>query len=236
METGLCNCTISNTQMPPAMQPWNSSRLQRTTRFRKVYSQTLEKRSSDPPNPPAGLEVFVLGGVGLETGAALAQPPKSSSAATVGAGFAAGVGAPHPFPRSLGVRVSGTFIVEAMDGAAAAGDGARSGVLHALPPQGSRLPDIMLAVAALAAVVAGALGGCNGGLEILNADFISCWGEVAVDFGGDTVEAETGGEESPNRSFDRDDDGGFGLAVGGGEANPPNPQSCPVEEIDVVRD
>jgi hypothetical protein len=94
----------------------------------------------------------------------------------------------------------------------------------------------MLAVAALAAVVAGALGGCNGGLEILNADFISCWGEVAEDFGGDTVEAETGGEESPNRSFDRDDDGGFGLAVGGGEANPPNPQSCPVEEIDVVRD
>jgi hypothetical protein len=135
-----------------------------------IYSQTLENRSSDPPNPPAGLEVLVLDGVGLEIGAALAQPPKSSSAATVGAGLAAGGGAPHPFPRSLGVKVSGTFIVEAIEGAVAAGEGARSGVLHALPPHGSRLPDIMV-------VVAGALGGaggCSGGLEILNADFISC--------------------------------------------------------------
>ena len=59
-----------------------------------VYSQTLEKRSSDPPNPPALL--FVLVEVGLETGAALAQPPKSSSAATVGAGLEAALGAPQP--------------------------------------------------------------------------------------------------------------------------------------------
>lgn len=58
-----------------------------------VYSQTLEKRSSDPPNPPDLLFVLV---VGLETGAALAQPPKSSSAATVGAGLEAALGAPQP--------------------------------------------------------------------------------------------------------------------------------------------
>lgn len=42
------------------------------------------------------------------------------------------------------------------------------------------------------------------------------------------------GEENPNRSFDRDEDGGLGLTAG--EVNPPNPKSCPVEETDVVRD
>jgi hypothetical protein len=119
------------------------------------HSQTLEKRSSDPPNPPVGLLVLV-DGVWLETGAALAQPPKSSSAATVGAGLGA-AGAPQPLPMSCGVKVSGTFIIDAVEGAAAAGEGARSGVLHALPPHGSRLPDIMLAAAAFAALVAGAL-------------------------------------------------------------------------------
>lgn len=143
----------------------------------KLYSQTLEKRSSDPPNPPAGLLVLVVG-VGLETGAALAQPPKSSSAATVAAGLGAGVGAPQPLPRSLGVRVSGTFIIDAAEGAGAGatGEGARSGVLHAFPPHGSRLPDIMLAAAAVAALGAGALGaaGWIGGAEMLNAEFISC--------------------------------------------------------------
>jgi hypothetical protein len=135
------------------------------------YSQTLEKRSSDPPNPPEDLLVEV----GLETGAALAQPPKSSSAATVGAGLEAGLGAPQPLPKSFGVKVSGTFIIDAVEDAGA-GEDAASGVLHALPPHGSRLPDIMLAAAAFAALVAGALGGaggCIGGAEILNADLIS---------------------------------------------------------------
>lgn len=43
-----------------------------------------------------------------------------------------------------------------------------------------------------------------------------------------------GGEDSPNKSFESDEEGGFGLAVG--EVNPPNPKSCPAEDTDVVRD
>lgn len=77
----------------------------------------MEKRSSDPPNPLDLL--FVLVEVGWETGAALAQPPKSSSAATVGAGLeAAALGAPQPWPTSFGVKVSGTFIIDAGEGTA----------------------------------------------------------------------------------------------------------------------
>lgn len=138
----------------------------------RVYSQTLEKRSSDPPNPP-DLVLFVV----LETGAALVQPPKSSSAATAGAGLEDALGAPQPWPTSFGVNVSGTFIMDAGENAAGPGDEAGSGVLHAFPPHGSRLPDIMLAAAAFAALVTGALRGaegCIGGAEILNADVISC--------------------------------------------------------------
>jgi hypothetical protein len=54
-----------------------------------------------------------------------------------------------------------------------------------------------------------------------------------VDLGGETVDEFAGGDENPNRSFDRDEDGGLGLAVG--ELNPPNPKSCPLE-TEVVRD
>jgi hypothetical protein len=57
-----------------------------------IYSQTFENKSSLPPNPPAGFDVvfdcvvvFVCAGA---VGAALLQPPKSSSCATCGA--------PHP--------------------------------------------------------------------------------------------------------------------------------------------
>lgn len=129
------------------------------------YSHTLEKRSSAPPNPPAGLvELVVVVAVVVpdETGAALVQPPKSSSAATVGVGLDAALGAPQPLPMSLAVRVSGTFIIDdAVDGAARAGSGAASGVLHALPPQGSMLADIMLAAAAVA-VGTSAFGGAAG--------------------------------------------------------------------------
>jgi hypothetical protein len=138
---------------------------------------------------------------------------------------------------SFGVKVSGIFIIDAVEGAGTAGEGARSGVLQALPPHGSLPADIMLAAAAVAALGAGTLGagGWIGGAEILNADFISCWGEVAVDLGGETIDADAvGGEESPNKSFERDEDGGFGLAVG--EVNPPNPKSCPFEDMEVVRD
>lgn len=63
---------------------------------------------------------------------------------------------------SFGVKVSGTFIIDAVDGAGAegAGAGADTGscVLQALPPHGSLPPDIRLAAATVAALVAGALG------------------------------------------------------------------------------
>lgn len=69
----------------------------------------------------------------------------------------------------------------------------------------------------------------------MNADFISCWGDVTVDLGGDTVDGDVrGGEESPNKSFERDEEGGLGLTVG--EVNPPNPKSCPFEDTEAVRD
>ena len=58
------------------------------------YSHTFENRSSPPPKPPAGLlccddafdDMFLAGAVGTAgvTGAALFQPPKSSSAAIFG--------------------------------------------------------------------------------------------------------------------------------------------------------
>lgn len=203
-----------------------------------IYSQTLEKRSSAPPKPPAGLGGLLEVGVGpAETGAALAHPPKSSSAVTVGAGL--GSGAPQPPPMSAAVKVSGTFIIE--DGAAGAGAGARegagagagSGVLQALPPHGSMPPDMAFAAAAVAAGTWG-LGGevCKGGLDRLKAELIPCCGDDTVGFGG-----AAGGEERPKRSLERDDDGGLGFeGWGGGEANPPNPKSCEFEEIEVVRD
>lgn len=96
-----------------------------------------------------------------ETGAALVQPPKSSSAATVGVGLGAALGAPQPLPMSLAVRVSGTLMDDAVDGAAGAGAGAGSGVLHALPPQGSMLAGIIPAAAAVAAGTSG-FGGAGG--------------------------------------------------------------------------
>lgn len=202
------------------------------------YSHTLEKRSSAPPNPPAGLVELVVVVVPDETGAALVQPPKSSSAATVGVGLGA---APQPLPMSLGVKVSGTFIMDAVDGAAGAGSGAGSGVLQALPPQGSMLADIILAAAAVATGTSG-FGGAEGlgwkeGLERLKAELISCCGEATAGFGGDIEAAGAGGgEDRPKRSFESDDEGGFGfegLVVG--EAKPPK-KSCPLEDIDVVRD
>jgi len=77
-----------------------------------IYSQTLENKSSFPPNPPAvlpPLELFCfVVDVVVRDGAALVHPPKSSSGATVGVGLLAG--APHPAPMSLAVRVSGTLI------------------------------------------------------------------------------------------------------------------------------
>lgn len=164
------------------------------------------------------------------TGAALAQPPKSSSAVTAGAGL--GPVLPQPPPISLAVKVSGTFIMEEDGGAAGAG----SGVLHALPPQGSMLAGSALATEAVDVATLG-LGSGGAGLLKLNADFNSCWGDVAIGGGGgEVLVVERGGDERPNKSLDIDDEGGgFGL-VGGGDAKAVNPESNPLEDIDVVRD
>lgn len=115
-----------------------------------------------------------------------------------------------------------------------AGAGAGSGELHALPPHGSMIP-------AAAAGTAGLDGaeGCGTGLVRLNADCISCCGEATAGFGGaGRAAGAAGGEESPNKSFESEDDGGAGLAAlgGGGDANPPKPRSWELEEIEVVRD
>jgi len=91
-------------------------------------------------------------------------------------------------------------------GAAGAGAGAGpgSGVLQALPPQGSILADMALTAAVGLGDAAGL--SCNEGPERLNAELISCWGEVTVDFGGDT--GGEGEEERPKRSLERDEEGG----------------------------
>lgn len=201
------------------------------------YSHTLEKRSSDPPNPPAGLvELFEVEVGPEETGAALVHPPKSSSAATVGAGLDAALDIPQPPPISLAVSVSGSFIIDAPEAAGGeeTGAGAGSGVFHALPPQGSIMP--AAATVAAGACGLGGIGGWKEGLERLKAELISCCGGTAVGLGG--AAGARGGEERPKRSLERDDDGGLGFEGlgGGGEANPPKPKSCEFEEIEVVRD
>lgn len=48
---------------------------------------------------------------------------------------------------------------------------------------------------------------------------------------------EIGGEDSPNRSLDREDEGGFGLGAGGGDWKLENPpKSWLLDETEVVRD
>lgn len=193
----------------------------------ETYSQTFENKSSVPPKPPGGLDcippilpiVVVLGPVavavlGEETGAALVQPPKSSSAVTVVGGFdAPPLGAPQPAPMSLAVSVSGTFIMEDAGGSAGAG----SKVLHASPPKASKFDGNRLCgvVVALTPVLgADCIAGCGAGagFDRLKADFNSSWGEATDGFrgkaaeglGGEAAEAG-GGEERPARSFAKDE-------------------------------
>lgn len=109
-----------------------------------------------------------------ETGAALAQPPKSSSSATEGAGgldAEADEEAPQPAPTSLAVSVSGSFIIEE---GWEAGGAAGSGSLQAFEPQGSMAAELRLAMGA--AVLTGCGGGAAGlgaGLLRLNAELRS---------------------------------------------------------------
>jgi hypothetical protein len=56
--------------------------------------------------------------------------------------------------------------------------------------------------------------GWNEGLERLNAELISCCGEVTVDLGGEIGAGggdEILGEERPKRSLEREDEGGLGF-------------------------
>lgn len=71
----------------------------------------------------------------------------------------------------------------------------------------------------------------------MKAELISCCGDVTVGLGGAAGAAGArGGEERPNRSLERDADGGVGFAgLVVGEAKPPK-KSCPFEEMEVVRD
>lgn len=56
-------------------------------------------------------------------------------------------------------------------------------------------------------------------------------------FGGDVEAAGAGGgEDRPKRSLERDDEGGLGFAgLVVGEAKPPK-KSCPLDDMEVVRD
>lgn len=108
-----------------------------------------------------------------DTGAALAQPPKSSSSVTEGAGGLDVVGeAPQPAPTSLAVSVSGSFIIEdGLEGAGAAGSG--SGVLHAFEPHGSIAAGLRLGMEVVVLTGLGGSAGLGAGLLRLNAELRS---------------------------------------------------------------
>lgn len=160
----------------------------------------------------------------LEVGAALAQPPKSSSAATVGAGLLAAdvAGVPQPAPMSFAVNVSGTFIALEIVEVVVDGAGAGSGVLHALLPHGSMLADESMLVTADVDVVAAAFGADldvseNDEDERLNTEFtfVADGGDVGLE-GGDgvvvmVVVVVVVVDVRSNRSLAADDLGGFGF-------------------------
>jgi hypothetical protein len=196
-------------------------------KIRFIYFQTFENRSSLPPNPPfEGLLLPML----VMVGAALAQPPKSSSAATVGAAVSAtaGVGAgldtigdaPQPAPMSLEVKVSGIFMVLDDEGAGAAGGvGVGSGLLQALPPHGSMLADENRLVKFEDVDVVGAALGAGWG-ELLLGDrlntefrFGAACGGTGFGRGGD-VDFVADGAVRSNKSLENDGAGGFGCDNG----------------------
>lgn len=148
------------------------------------YCQTLENRSSFPPNPPPGLPV-----PRLKVGAALVHPPKSSSATTVGVDLVfVTAGAPQP-PISLAVNVSGTFMV--VDWALEAETG--SGVLQASLPHASKLAENMLLTLVVLAT------GCGAGwAERLNMELGSTDGVgVGLGFGTEVATGVAKSKRSP---------------------------------------
>lgn len=190
------------------------------------------------PNPPAGLVdivdvvvvvvLVVVVAVTAGSGAALAHPPKSSSAATVGEDLAAdAAGAPHPLPMSLAVNVSGTFIM--VDGAGAA---AGSGVLQASLPQASMLLEKTLDVVAAIGLGAGAGAGAGAGLERLKIELRSADGEDTA-LGGGEVVVVRGEDDRPNKSLEEFAAGGFGFEAGVAVLVKPKPR--PLDEMEVAR-
>lgn len=147
----------------------------------------------------------------------LAQPPKSSSATTVGVGFVVELcivveDEPQPPPRSLAVNVSGTFIMEEVCcGAAGAGGEAGSFVLQALlPPQGS-IPENIFGVLLVTTGAAFDSGCCGCGFdERLKTEDILPWlggdvmggGEVVVVAAGDDIRSNISLEELGGAAVD----------------------------------
>lgn len=170
-----------------------------------------------------------------EIGAALAQPPKSSSAVTLGFREVEALPPPQPAPMSLGVSVSGTFIIEDAAGSGAGGSG--SGVSQALPPQGSMLAEKAPAgtAGAGAGAAAGLGAGCGAGCERLKADCSSSCGDGTSGFGGDCFGGEVvdvgGGDERPNRSLEKDGWRRSGFILGDVKLLKPCPK--PFEETEV---
>lgn len=182
-------------------------------------------------DPPA--EVLV--------GAALVQPPKSSSAVT--SGCVVGLdGTLQPAPMSLDVSLSGIFMVaDTEEPGASVAAGAGSGVLHGSLAQGSILTEertLPILDVDVDVVVAGS--GAGGGFvvaepeERLNAELIvgSANGDVALGAGAEVVVVTTGAAKSKRSSeadgvvFVRTGDVGFVGTL----------KPLALDEIEVFRD
>lgn len=201
-----------------------------------VYCQTLEKRSSSPPNPDFATAGFPL----VDGPVLLAQPPNSSSAVTLGAGLK-----PPPAPGTIGVlakeelefphpkSAAGALGCWGLLGANVTGAGAGAagaGVLHSLLPQASR-PDMPPDPKAGEVVEgAGAAGLLGGGEDRLKTELLVADGEVTCGGGELCV---TGADKSKRSPMAEEEDcdglgaGAVAVCVGGGdekEENPPNPE------------
>lgn len=143
----------------------------------------LSNGSEPPPNPPPP----AFGGLVATGDCAEVQPPKSSSAATVGGCadlFAPDIGAPHPPAMSFGVIRDGTFPSSTVGaaGLVGAGSGAPQGLLSVVEPHGSNIGLLLCETAGgRDAATAGLGAGCE---DRLNAELKSVLGLVVV---GDAI-------------------------------------------------
>lgn len=167
-------------------------------------------------------------GRGGEIGAALLQPPKSSSAVTFGGACEPKPTLPKP-PLEEGPVPHGKSFEEVVIG----GDlndgaplvvGAGSGVAHAsFEPQASLLENPEKALLAADDAI-GADFGCEGaGADRLNADCRLIDGEEAFWVTGAGAGAD--GDESPKRSFGATAEAGFVVCLGGLVAKLKSPKS-----------